>query len=96
MSPNIETQGGKTIAVEDHDGSAGYTAGGDAYQMDLGRVDYAQANITGTTYVAKVNGIQNGNEVVVAVLDTGAADPAEVAGGTDLSGETITITAYRT
>lgn len=91
MPDSFPTGRGVDVAVEEFTGPASYTAGGEPLRADIGDVTKAFANISGTTYVAETNGVQNGNEVLVTVFAVDGT--GEAADATDLSGETITVLA---
>lgn len=85
-------RGGQS-AADDVSGPSSYPTGGFSVRTDLGRVDRAVAEGDSLDNGYEVTSIADDNALVIQAYDKAAG--GEIAGGTDLSDDTVTYLAKR-
>lgn len=92
MGNSIRAQRGDVL-VESISGPASYPSGGFSQRVDLGRVDEADVGMDSLDRFAVVNAVNDNNAVVIQAGSYGSG--GEVAAGTDLSGDTFRLEAFK-
>lgn len=88
----LVARSGQLTEADSTSGPGSYPTGGFSIQTRMGRVDQAIVEGDNGAYDYKLNSVASHNQIVVQAYSQGSG--TEVAANTDLSGDTVTYTAY--
>lgn len=89
---SLVARSGQVTESNDTSGPTSYPTGGFSVRTNIGRVDEALVEGDSGTNVYEKTSVGDNNAIVIQAFSQ--ASGGEIAAGTDLSGDTITYTAY--